>query len=487
MLSQEEFLGLIKAAGSDFYPPDDEQAKAVYADPCADLFIVAGPGTGKTSCLSFRALYLILVAGLTPRSIVATTFTRKAAAELRSRVLGWGYRMIDAAGKANFAANKLEFLKAIDLNQILTGTIDSLAETILREHRSAGEEPPVLADEYVTRTIMARSGLLGSGLYFSKSLNDLLLAWRGSAFGFNFSSKVDLLSTIADRRHNDLVDMETFAKLGPLKERKGRSRIVSALTEYDAAISEAGVLDFAQLERRLADGLEKGAYATFTAGLRAILVDEYQDTNLLQETLYFLLAKASGAPLSVVGDDDQSLYRFRGATVELFRDFPLRLKQSLKRTPAPVFLTRNYRSTEQIVRFVTSYGRIDPKFQEVRVANKPSIQAYRNGQAGMPVLAMFRKDIDTLADDLSSFLRTVFHGNGFPIGNDRILKGDGGAIGDAALLCFSPAEGNGERLPGKLRSKLGSFQPAIQIFNPRGEDLAEVSSIQQMGGPESQG
>ena len=48
VLSQEEFLSLIKAAGSDFYPPDDEQAKAVYADPRADLFIVAGPGTGKT-------------------------------------------------------------------------------------------------------------------------------------------------------------------------------------------------------------------------------------------------------------------------------------------------------------------------------------------------------------------------------------------------------------------------------------------------------
>ena len=79
MLSQEEFLGLIKAAGSDIYPPDDEQAKAVYADPRANLFIVAGPGTGKTSCLSFRALYLIFVAGFAPRSVMATTFTKKAA------------------------------------------------------------------------------------------------------------------------------------------------------------------------------------------------------------------------------------------------------------------------------------------------------------------------------------------------------------------------------------------------------------------------
>src|SRR5262245_66608440 len=95
VISQEEFLGLIKAAGSNIYPPDDEQTKAVYADPRADLFIVAGPGTGKTSCLSFRALYLIFVAGLPPRSVMATTFTKKAAAELRSRLLGWGYRLID--------------------------------------------------------------------------------------------------------------------------------------------------------------------------------------------------------------------------------------------------------------------------------------------------------------------------------------------------------------------------------------------------------
>ena len=482
MLSQEEFLGLIKAAGSDFYPPDDEQAKAVYADPRSDLFIVAGPGTGKTSCLSFRALYLIFVAGLTPRSIMATTFTKKAAAELRSRLLGWGYRLIDAATKTDLPQSKLESLKAIDLNQILTGTIDSLAENILREHRAAGEEPPVLADDYVTRTIMARDGLLDTKLYFSKSLDGLLGGWRGSTFGFNFSTKVDLLRTIADRRHNDLIDMATFAKIGPIAERKGRDRIQKVLAAYDAAVSDAGVLDFAQLERRLADGLKNGAYASFTKELKAILVDEYQDTNLLQETIYVLLARASGAPLSVVGDDDQSLYRFRGATVELFRDFPDRLKRELGRTPQPVFLTRNYRSAKRIVDFVASYGRLDPKFQQVRVAGKPIIRAYSGAPDGMPVLAMFRKDIDTLADDLSGFIHRVFGGNGFPIAGDKILKGNGGGLGDAALLCFSPAEDKGNRLPGKLRSRLGSLKPSIQVFNPRGEDFAEISTVQEFGG-----
>jgi DNA helicase-2/ATP-dependent DNA helicase PcrA len=134
------------------------------------------------------------------------------------------------------------------------------------------------------------------------------------------------------------------------------------------------------------------------------------------------------------------------------------------------------------VDFVASYGRLDPKFQQVRVANKPIIQAHDRAQEGMPVLAMFRRDIDTLADDLSNFLHRVFHGNGFPVGEEIILKSQAGATGDAALLCFSPKEENGDRLPERLRSKLGSAQPPIALFNPRGEDLAEISSIQQFGG-----
>src|SRR5262249_49329114 len=152
----------------------------------------------------------------------------------------------------------------------------------------------------------------------------------------------------------------------------------------DATIQQNGMLDFAQLERRFADGLATGAYKGFTDQLKAILVDEYQDTNLLQENIYISLAKASGASLAVVGDDDQSLYRFRGATVELFKDYPKRLQKSLKRTAKVVFLTRNYRSTEQIVKFVADYGELDQKFQQVRVPNKPRITACRPGTSTLP-------------------------------------------------------------------------------------------------------
>jgi DNA helicase-2/ATP-dependent DNA helicase PcrA len=327
-LSREEFLALIDAAKPTINRPDDQQGKAVFEAPDANLFIVAGPGTGKTACLTYRALYLIFVADFRPDGILATTFTKKAAAELRSRILGWGYRMIDVA-QSVLAADRANVLRSIDLNQIRTGTLDSICESILREHRAPGEEPPVLTDEYVAKTVLIRDGLLSSGLYKDDALGKWLLQLRnGATWGYNLAAKASLLRSIGDRRHNDLIDFNRFVKSGPRSQRKGRNAVLSVFDNYDAAMTNAGVMDFAQLEHKFGDGLKNGGYTTFTKTLQSILVDEYQDTNLLQELIYYGLAKSSGAPLTVVGDDDQSLYRFRGATVELFSDFPRRLHQS---------------------------------------------------------------------------------------------------------------------------------------------------------------
>src|SRR4051812_17099954 len=76
--------------------PDAPQHDVVSAPPDEALFVVAGPGTGKTTALTIRILKLVLVDGVPPRGVLATTFTKKAAAELRSRVLGWGFRLADA-------------------------------------------------------------------------------------------------------------------------------------------------------------------------------------------------------------------------------------------------------------------------------------------------------------------------------------------------------------------------------------------------------
>src|SRR5262245_37797055 len=73
--------------------PNPGQRQAVEADKDDALFVVAGPGTGKTATLTMRILKLIFVDGVKPRGILATTFTKKATAELRSRVLTWGYKL----------------------------------------------------------------------------------------------------------------------------------------------------------------------------------------------------------------------------------------------------------------------------------------------------------------------------------------------------------------------------------------------------------
>ncbi|MBK6427806.1 MAG: UvrD-helicase domain-containing protein [Blastocatellia bacterium] len=83
---------LLRALATFRPAPDAQQHQAVSAPATMALFIVAGPGTGKTASLTLRILKLALVDGVPPRGILATTFTKKAAEELRSRILGWGFQ-----------------------------------------------------------------------------------------------------------------------------------------------------------------------------------------------------------------------------------------------------------------------------------------------------------------------------------------------------------------------------------------------------------
>src|SRR5262249_24595181 len=147
--------------------------------------------------------------------------------------------------------------------------------------------------------------------------------------------------------------------------------------------------------------LRSGKLAEFTKELKVVLVDEYQDTNLLQEELYFELAAACSGALAVVGDDDQSLYRFRGATVDLFRDFAIRFQAKFGSTPRTIFLTDNYRSSRNVVTVVNSYAGLDAGYQPVRVASKPKLNHGPTAVAGLPVMGMFRNNIGTLAADLA--------------------------------------------------------------------------------------
>lgn len=486
MISLDSFYRACKQATDR--EPNDEQKKALKAPPGQPLFIVAGPGTGKTACLTLRTLKLILVDEVPPQSILATTFTKKAAAELRSRILSWGFRLVEVLGTdPNVSRKTRDRMQHIDINQVLTGTIDSICEQLLRDHREAGALPPVLVDEFVTKTLFLREAFLAEGRYKDSTLDSFLGDLHGGSYGFNLGRKAELALDFWERRFHDQVDWESFIKGGPKAERQAREKLNEVISAYENSISTRNLVDFSLLEQEVLRKLRTGELEIFRSQLRAVLVDEYQDTNLLQEAVYFELAKACEGNLSVVGDDDQSLFRFRGATVDLFREFSDRYARTFRRTPQPVFLKTNYRSSKSILWFVNSYVRLDEGYQAVRVSQKPKLIWGPKAIDGVPVIGMFRETTKDLAKDLAAFVHQIFRGKGYRVSDSTRIHAhkEGGDVGDCALLCSSPAEYNASgnpRLPLLLRQELKSLRPTIEVFNPRGEDLTDIEIIKLLGG-----
>ena len=142
-----------------------------------------------------------------------------------------------------------------------------------------------------------------------------------------------------------------------------------------------------------------------------VIVDEYQDTNRVQEELFFLLAKNNGN-ICVVGDDDQALYRFRGATVENFVEFPARCKKHLKIEPTRITLNTNYRSLKPIVDFFGDF--IEHPYcdwkkrgskESYRVTNK-NIAAHR-ADAGPAVVASSAGSPNDVAEEIAGLVGSI--------------------------------------------------------------------------------
>jgi DNA helicase II / ATP-dependent DNA helicase PcrA len=464
-----------------------EQAKAIDTHASHPLFIVAGPGTGKTACLALRILKLIFVDAVPPTGILATTFTKKAAAELRSRILGWGFCLIENLFKdKSLPVATRKIIESTDINQVLTGTIDSICEQLLRDYRDPGTQPPILVDDFVSRTLMLRGGLFSGALYKDEELDQFLfeISARMSKWGWNIGAKNDILMTLWDRRIQDQVDWDLFLKSDPKEQKNAKLKIDLALNNYATELKERLMVDFASLESEVLQRLRQNLLQEFQEQLQVVLVDEYQDTNLLQESIYFELAKSCNGALTVVGDDDQSLYRFRGATVELFSNFSQRYQSVFKKKPKSIFLKTNYRSTRTIIDLVNNYSQLDSKYQQVRVRNKPGLVSGPSVARGVSILGMFRDDKPALARDLATFIHQVFRRKGarLPDGSKIQCNTKDGNVGDCCLLCSSPQEQSGvnERLPLLMRRELSSR--GVETFNPRGQPLSSIEDIRIFGG-----
>lgn len=445
-----DYLDALRRAHSGVLPLNDDQLKAVTHSFDKPLWIVAGPGTGKTHTLVWLVFKRVLVDGAAPASIFLTTFTRKAAAELESRIL---------LGKERLVAAGVKAAEAISVSQFLIGTLHGLCSRILQDQRyDPTFRTRVLEDELTQQFFVRRShnplmkcDEIAFWQFFGLAASDAKYApssakrAEGACKLFNrlTENSIDSAALLASPEPH-------FARLG------------AAYEAYRKALRDEHRVDQAHLQSHFLDYLRSPEGRSWLAevgessGLK-VIVDEYQDTNPIQEAIYFELAKAS-RDVTVVGDDDQSLYRFRGATVESLIDFDRACRHFLGTEPTQVTLRENRRSHSGVVGWVNRYIRRHPKMRDpdpnirVRAPNKDKLLA----KAGLPdaypgVMAVVEKDNPSAAKKVARLVREL---------KDDGLVSDYSQI---ALLSFSTRE---------TSMSIGTFtkelrKAGVPLYNPR--------------------
>jgi len=269
----------------------------------APLLVIAGAGSGKTRVLTQRIAYLLAEKNVSPDSILAITFTNKAAAEMKERV-----RL--AVGPA--------------ANQMWVSTFHSACVRILRKDAK-------LLGRTSTFSIYDQSDStrLVSSIMESEGIDQRRFTPRS------------LLAQIS-RQKSELIDVDTFAARA---ESPTETLLVPVYREYERRLAMANAFDFDDLISATVAlfQLNPELAMSYRERFRHVLVDEYQDTNPSQYALVKEMVGATGE-LCVVGDADQAIYAFRGATIrnieEFERDFP---------EARVITLDQNYRSTQTVL------------------------------------------------------------------------------------------------------------------------------------------
>lgn len=519
MITYEKFEEIVVDVLKRDISSNEDQRKSIKSKPNESQFIVAGPGSGKTTVIVLKILKYIFVDDINPNEIITTTFTRKAADELYSRILNWGDQIKNILlENYNNDLNKIAELVRIDFNQIMIGTIDSVAEELIRIHRDPGENSPTLIEEFVSKSAMINTGLLKEDRYLNEDLQDFLKEFEGREKLNDPSKMSQILINIKNRLYYDQVDY--YKLYDNIKENLGAVEALKAIADYEKELKKRNLLDFPMLEEEFLQRLKNNKLNDFLEDIKIILVDEYQDTNLIQEEIYFTIAKSAlenNGNITVVGDDDQSLYRFRGATVDLFTNFKKRAYDKLDVKVEEINLRTNYRSTNKIIKHCNDFVELDKKYQSARVHNKPKIIAPDFKENEMPVLGMFRNNPEQLSRDLSKLLGKLINDGEVELPVYRVITKDynktigsslsldeklkekkrylkkgkdidnitlkldkeKGSASDIAILTYSPKETNnsGRLLPFYLRKHLSKLRKPINVFNPRGKNLQEIKEV----------
>lgn len=340
----------IAPAITEYYPELNDEQRNIIGHSEGPLLVIAGPGSGKTYSIVLRALNLLLLGKTQPREIVLCTFTEKAAYEMRDRLSA-------AAQKVGYRG---------DLSELYVSTIHGLCNRILTQHRHWTP----LGNSYETLDDLTQL------LFIFEHFDEIIGPEKNGLYLRHWKTRWTVIEGARgyfDKITEELVNPEQLATSPSPFLRC----IASAYRAYENALFSNNHIDFAHLQSLVHGILIDPEHGNALANeIRYVLVDEYQDTNYVQEQILLKLTAQTGN-LCVVGDEDQSLYRFRGATVRNILEFPSRFPDC-----AVVRLTTNYRSHKTIIdnydRWMASADWSNPGGVPFRFDKK--IEADQNGQ-----------------------------------------------------------------------------------------------------------
>ncbi len=303
-----------------------QQLEAILATD-GPVLIIAGPGSGKTFTIVERIVYLITHKGVAPESLFVVTFTDKAARELTTRI-----------------SNRLSELGIkFNLNEMYLGTFHSICLRILEDYR----EFTRLKRSFTLFDQFDQQYFLYQRINEFRPLPDVQLVMGDDQSGRWVQSEQLLkwLNKVSEEAL-DLAELET----APDVEVRA---LAACFRKYQELLHEHNCLDFSGIQYEALQLLEKRpeVLAALREKFSYLMVDEYQDTNTIQERILLLLA-GERRNLCVVGDDDQGLYRFRGATIRNILEFPALFDEGQCKQVA---LTVNYRSHPDIIRFYNEW------------------------------------------------------------------------------------------------------------------------------------